>query len=81
MSGSISCYVADSVDGLVKYTSTTGITGTFTQAYVVSSTRMRQICTDGKVIFGVTAGGPLYTLNNVVAIWDGGSAGASVTET
>lgn len=81
VSGLISCYVADSVDGLVKYTSTTGITGTFTQAYVVSSTRMRQICTDGKVIFGVTAGGPLYTLNNVVAIWDGGSAGASVTET
>ena len=80
VAGNISCYVTDDVEGIVKYTSTTGINGTYTRAYVVSSVKARQLCTDGRAIYAVTNGGPLYTQNQLVVIWDGGSAGASFSQ-
>ncbi|MEY4881588.1 MAG: hypothetical protein RLZ87_1017, partial [Armatimonadota bacterium] len=75
--GSLSVYIADDAAGVVKYTSTNGIAGPYTQAYRLTSTAMRSLCTDGKVLYGVTA-----TANNnqIQVIYDGGSAGTSFTQ-
>jgi hypothetical protein len=81
----VNCYIADDNNnvnttppiaangGIWKYQSTTGIDGTFTQKYRVSSTACRHICTDGKVIYGVTGSGSTQTQNQIMQFIDGGS--------
>ena len=75
--GSLSLYLADDAAGVIKYTSTNGIAGPYTQAYRLTSTAMRSLCTDGKVLYGVTA-----TANNnqIQVIYDGGSDSTCFTQ-
>lgn len=68
-SGTLYCYVADDAAGLSKFKSTNGLSGPFTYEYRVTTTNFRSICTDGKLIFGVTAA---TNSNNIVAVLDGG---------
>jgi len=75
--GNLSVYIADDAAGVVKYTSTNGIAGPYTQAYRLTATAMRSLCTDGKVLYGVTGGS---NNNQIQVIYDGGSAGASFTQ-
>jgi len=75
--GSLSVYIADDAQGVIKYTSTNGIAGPYTQAYRLTTAAMRSLCTDGKVLYGVTGGS---NNNQIQVIYDGGSAGASFTQ-
>jgi hypothetical protein len=75
--GSLSVYIADDAAGVIKYTSTNGIAGPFTQAYRLTATAMRSLCTDGKVLYGVTGGN---NNNQIQVIYDSGSAGSSFSQ-
>jgi hypothetical protein len=73
VNGTVHCYVADdgtTTGGVYKYTSTNGMSGPFTLAYRVVTSATRALCTDGKVLYGVSTG---TNNNQVQVIWDGGS--------
>ena len=79
--GSLSLYLADDAAGVIKYTSTNGIAGPFTQAYRLTTTTMRSLCTDGKVLYGVTCNSNSTRNNNQIQIiYDGGSTGTSFSQ-
>ena len=86
------CYIADdsgtdlspTSGGIWKYQSTTGLNGSYTQKYRVTSSRCRHLCTDGKVIYATTAGTtttPSGTTNQILQLIDGGSGTTANTTT
>jgi len=78
--GSLSLYLADDAAGVIKYTSTNGLAGPFTQAYRLTTTTMRSLCTDGKVLYGVTCNSTSTRNNNQIQIIYDGGAGSSFTQ-
>jgi hypothetical protein len=82
--GTLDVYISDDSSanpGVYKYRSLNGIAGPFSQLYRLTTTGVRSLAFDGQVLYGVTGlQGGANNNNQIVAIWDGGSAGSSFTQ-